>query len=106
MSSSEITRKSAGLANDERPWLLHRGCSGLILRRQQPRSSNEGEEAKEPIMQDKVVVITGASSGIGAALAKLIGRRGGRPVLCARREQELGGGRPVRRRWPCPSWRT
>jgi len=37
----------------------------------------------------KVVVITGASGGIGAALAERIGRDGGRPVLAARREPEL-----------------
>src|SRR4051812_46578021 len=41
-------------------------------------------------MQDKVVVITGASAGIGAALARLVGSQGGRPVLLARREKELG----------------
>jgi NADP-dependent 3-hydroxy acid dehydrogenase YdfG len=41
-------------------------------------------------MQDRVVVITGASAGIGAALAELVGARGGRPVLVARRERELG----------------
>ena len=35
------------------------------------------------------MVITGASSGIGAALAKQVGERGGRPVLAARREREL-----------------
>jgi NAD(P)-dependent dehydrogenase (short-subunit alcohol dehydrogenase family) len=40
-------------------------------------------------MENKVVVITGASAGIGAALAELIGRKGGRPVLTARREPEL-----------------
>jgi NADP-dependent 3-hydroxy acid dehydrogenase YdfG len=40
-------------------------------------------------MQDRVVVITGASAGIGAALAELVGARGGRPVLVARREREL-----------------
>ncbi|HEX7479387.1 MAG TPA: SDR family oxidoreductase [Polyangiales bacterium] len=40
-------------------------------------------------MQNKVIVITGASSGIGAALAQLVGERGGRPVLVARRSQEL-----------------
>jgi NAD(P)-dependent dehydrogenase (short-subunit alcohol dehydrogenase family) len=40
-------------------------------------------------MHGKVVVITGASSGIGAALAELVGRRGGRTVLAARREPEL-----------------
>jgi NADP-dependent 3-hydroxy acid dehydrogenase YdfG len=40
-------------------------------------------------MQDRVVVITGASAGIGAALSELVGARGGRPVLVARREREL-----------------
>jgi NADP-dependent 3-hydroxy acid dehydrogenase YdfG len=38
---------------------------------------------------DKVVVITGASGGIGAALARLAGARGARLVLAARREREL-----------------
>ena len=37
-------------------------------------------------MLDLVVVITGASSGIGAALAHKVGAAGGRPVLVARRE--------------------
>ena len=41
-------------------------------------------------MRDKVVVITGASGGIGAALAVRVARSGGRPVLAARREKELG----------------
>jgi NADP-dependent 3-hydroxy acid dehydrogenase YdfG len=40
-------------------------------------------------MRDKVVVITGASSGIGASLAVLLGQKGARPVLVARREREL-----------------
>jgi len=34
-------------------------------------------------------VITGASAGIGAALAKTVGARGGHVVLAARREREL-----------------
>lgn len=40
-------------------------------------------------MKDKVIVITGASAGIGAELARLVGSRGARPVLVARREAEL-----------------
>jgi NAD(P)-dependent dehydrogenase (short-subunit alcohol dehydrogenase family) len=38
---------------------------------------------------DQVVVITGASSGIGAALAELLGSKGARLALAARRETEL-----------------
>ena len=40
-------------------------------------------------MDKKVVVITGASSGIGASLAQSLGARGARVVLAARREAEL-----------------
>jgi short-subunit dehydrogenase len=57
------------------------------------------------IMQGKTVVLTGASSGIGAALARLLGARGARLAISARRTRELeevaeaversGGTRPV-----------
>jgi short-subunit dehydrogenase len=40
-------------------------------------------------MQDKVVVITGASGGIGAAVAGLVSRRGGSVVIVARRKDAL-----------------
>src|SRR6266850_4925692 len=40
-------------------------------------------------MNGKVVVITGASGGIGAETARLIAQRGGRAVLAARREPQL-----------------
>jgi NADP-dependent 3-hydroxy acid dehydrogenase YdfG len=40
-------------------------------------------------MKDEVVVITGASAGIGAALAELVASRGASPVLLARREGAL-----------------
>jgi NADP-dependent 3-hydroxy acid dehydrogenase YdfG len=41
-------------------------------------------------MKDRVIVVTGASGGIGAALARLAGSRGARVVLAARRAGELG----------------
>jgi short-subunit dehydrogenase len=40
-------------------------------------------------MKDKVIVITGASGGIGATLAETVAKRGAKPVLFARREKEL-----------------
>ena len=40
-------------------------------------------------MSENVIVITGASSGIGAALARQVGAQGHKLVLAARREPEL-----------------
>ncbi|MCA9940538.1 MAG: SDR family NAD(P)-dependent oxidoreductase [Anaerolineales bacterium] len=40
-------------------------------------------------VNEKIIVITGASSGIGAAAAQLLARKGGRVVLLARREAQL-----------------
>lgn len=40
-------------------------------------------------MQDKVIVITGASGGIGASLAELVASRGASVVVVARREDRL-----------------
>jgi short-subunit dehydrogenase len=40
-------------------------------------------------LTDKVVIVTGASSGIGAAVARLAAREGARLVLAARRTQRL-----------------
>lgn len=41
------------------------------------------------MIKDKVVIITGASSGIGEATAKLLASKGAKVVLGARREQRL-----------------
>ena len=41
------------------------------------------------MIRDKVVIITGASSGMGEATAKLLASKGAKVVLGARREQEL-----------------
>jgi NADP-dependent 3-hydroxy acid dehydrogenase YdfG len=40
-------------------------------------------------MADRIVVVTGASAGIGAALAEVLAGRGDTVVLVARREQQL-----------------
>jgi NAD(P)-dependent dehydrogenase (short-subunit alcohol dehydrogenase family) len=42
-----------------------------------------------PLLTDKVVIVTGASSGIGSATAWEFARRGAQVVLAARRENEL-----------------
>ena len=40
-------------------------------------------------IEDKVVVITGGSSGLGEATAKLLAERGAKVMLGARREENL-----------------
>jgi len=41
------------------------------------------------VMSDRVVMITGASSGIGAAAARLFAEHGAAVVLTARRREQL-----------------
>ena len=42
-----------------------------------------------PQLEDRVVIVTGASSGLGAQLARAVGEAGGIPVLAARRADRL-----------------
>ncbi len=43
------------------------------------------------VLRDRVVVVTGASSGIGAAVAKILSDEGAKVALAARREDALRG---------------
>ena len=47
------------------------------------------EDRTENNAKDKVVIITGASSGIGEETARLLAARGAKVVLGARREARL-----------------
>src|SRR2546425_9607403 len=60
-------------------------CRSAFPRRR--RSNKEG--AMPQTVVDKVVIVTGASSGIGAATARELAHRGARVVLAARRVDEL-----------------
>ncbi|MEG1633894.1 MAG: SDR family oxidoreductase [Oscillospiraceae bacterium] len=48
-----------------------------------------GSYIKENYVKDKVIIITGASSGFGAATAKKAAAMGGKIVLAARRDERL-----------------
>jgi NADP-dependent 3-hydroxy acid dehydrogenase YdfG len=54
-----------------------------------PNLSPDQHERRTNMIKGKVVIITGASSGIGEATAKLLASKGARVVLGARREEKL-----------------
>jgi NAD(P)-dependent dehydrogenase (short-subunit alcohol dehydrogenase family) len=62
---------------------------GAGLPRSPRRLLPVNEEALRSAVAGKVVVVTGASSGIGEAAARLVGDAGATVVLVARREEEL-----------------
>ncbi len=52
-------------------------------------SHRDPEARRERALRDKVVIVTGASSGIGEALARRLGAYGAKVMLVARRDEEL-----------------
>src|SRR5690606_27187097 len=77
-------------------WACSARCSSWWRRRGSPERAEHGTRAggtrtmsERESLRDRVAIVTGASSGIGAAVALAIGEAGGSVVLMARREDRL-----------------
>src|SRR5258705_8009406 len=60
-------------------------------RRRGTRTTTMTQETAQGRLQDKVAIVTGASSGIRRATAKLFAAEGAKVVVGARRDAELAG---------------
>ena len=83
VGENAIVAANATVTKDVPANMIVAGTPAKVIRQiKQKRSFNMS-------IQNKVVIITGASSGIGAATAKLLASKGAKVVLAARRKDRL-----------------
>src|SRR5206468_7336328 len=74
--------------NRELPWSDPTGHAARIARLPVPRTGTREIVAKKPL-SEQVIVVTGASSGLGRAIARGAGARGAKVVVTARNAEAL-----------------
>src|SRR5690606_5460136 len=82
-------RRNVPRAVNSRRWILSRGAAAGAATVSILRSRWEEPMAGEPDVSGKVVLITGASPGLGKAAAETVARGGARVALCARGEADV-----------------